>query len=124
MQFALVSAGHDVTALAHGTMSAKESTMINQLLGDPAELLVYALALAIAAGPGQALVLTRTVEGGTRGLLTSLGLQIGTLLHTLAAALRPSTILSTSAPAYAVTPEEVDSDVQRWRLQEAYAENS
>jgi nucleoside-diphosphate-sugar epimerase len=44
---ALVGAGHDETALAHGTMSAKESTMINQLLGDPAG----ALALAIAPGP-------------------------------------------------------------------------
>jgi len=80
--------------------------MIDYLPVDPAVLLAYALtalALVIAPGPGQALVLTRTVEAGTRGgLLTSLGLEIGTLVHTLAAALGLSAILATSATAYAV----------------------
>jgi hypothetical protein len=44
--------------------------MTSYLPVDPALLLAYALAalaLVIAPGPGQALVLTRTVEGGTRG---------------------------------------------------------
>jgi threonine/homoserine/homoserine lactone efflux protein len=58
--------------------------MISQLPVDPAVLLAYALAalaLVMAPGPGQAPVLTRTVESGTRGgLLTSLGLEIGTLV--------------------------------------------
>jgi threonine/homoserine/homoserine lactone efflux protein len=80
--------------------------MTGHLPVEPAVLLAYtlaALALVIAPGPGQALVLTRTVESGTRGgLLTSLGLEIGTLAHTLAAALGLSAILATSATAYAV----------------------
>ena len=57
-----------------------------------------ALALVFAPGLGRALVLMRTVEGGTRGgLLTSLGLEVGTLVHTLAAALGLSAILATPA---------------------------
>ncbi len=80
--------------------------MTDYLPVDPAVLLAYALAalaLVIAPGPGQALVLTRTVEAGTRGgLLTSLGLEVGTLVHTLAAALGLSAILATSATAYAI----------------------
>ncbi len=80
--------------------------MTHYLPVDLAVLLAYALAalaLVIAPGPGQALVLTRTVESGARGgLLTSLGLEIGTLVHTLAAALGLSAILATSATAYAV----------------------
>jgi threonine/homoserine/homoserine lactone efflux protein len=82
------------------------STMTDHLPVEPAVLLAYALAalaLAIAPGPGQALVLTRTVEADTGGgLLTSLGLEIGTLVHTLAAAFGLSAILATSATAYAV----------------------
>ena len=58
-----------------------ENAMIDHWPIDPALLLAYtlaALALVIAPGPAQALVLTRTVEGGTRaGLLTSVGLEIG-----------------------------------------------
>jgi threonine/homoserine/homoserine lactone efflux protein len=80
--------------------------MMDQLPVEPALLLAYALAalaLIIAPGPGQALVLTRTVESGVRGgLLTSLGLEIGTLVHTLAAAVGLSAILATSATAYAL----------------------
>jgi threonine/homoserine/homoserine lactone efflux protein len=80
--------------------------MIDLLPVDPAVLFAYglaALALVIAPGPGQALVLTRTIESGARGgLLTSLGLEIGTLVHTVAAALGLSAILATSATAYAV----------------------
>jgi threonine/homoserine/homoserine lactone efflux protein len=62
---------------------------------------IAAIALVIAPGPGQALVLARTVEGGTRaGVLTAVGLEIGTLAHTCAAALGLSAILATSATAY------------------------
>jgi threonine/homoserine/homoserine lactone efflux protein len=65
--------------------------------------LVAALALVVAPGPGQALVVARTLEGGTRaGLWTGLGLEIGTLAHTVAAAFGLSAILATSATAFAV----------------------
>lgn len=58
-------------------------------------------ALVAAPGPGQALVLTRTFQGGARdGLLTAAGLEIGTLVHTLAAALGLSAVLATSATAF------------------------
>jgi threonine/homoserine/homoserine lactone efflux protein len=64
---------------------------------------IAAFALVLAPGPGQALVVTRSVEGGTRsGILTSFGLEIGTLVHTVAAALGLSAILATSATAFAV----------------------
>jgi threonine/homoserine/homoserine lactone efflux protein len=73
---------------------------------DPSALLTYALAaaaLVIAPGPGQALVLTRTLQGGTRdGVLTALGLEIGTLIHIAAAALGLSAVLTTSATAFNV----------------------
>lgn len=75
-------------------------------LFDSSTLLAFGLtaaALVAAPGPGQALVLTRTLQGGTRsGLLTALGLEIGTAVHTLAAALGLSAILATSATAFAV----------------------
>jgi threonine/homoserine/homoserine lactone efflux protein len=76
------------------------------VLFDTATLMAYciaAIALVIAPGPGQALILARTVAGGTRaGVLTALGLEIGTLVHTLAAALGLSVILATSATAFTV----------------------
>ncbi|MBK8006400.1 MAG: LysE family translocator [Gemmatimonadetes bacterium] len=75
-------------------------------LFEPATLGTYllaAVALMVAPGPGQALVLARTLQGGTRhGVLTALGLELGTLVHTLAAALGLSAILATSAAAFAV----------------------
>jgi threonine/homoserine/homoserine lactone efflux protein len=62
---------------------------------------VASIALVIAPGPGQALVLARTVEGGSRaGILTAVGLEIGTLVHTFAAALGLSAILATSATVF------------------------
>lgn len=62
-----------------------------------------AAALVAAPGPGQALVLARTLQGGARdGLLTAAGLEIGTLVHTAAASLGLSTILATSAAAFDV----------------------
>ncbi|HSE27863.1 MAG TPA: LysE family translocator [Gemmatimonadales bacterium] len=75
-------------------------------LFDGPTLLTFGLAaaaLVAAPGPGQALVLTRTLQGGTRaGVWTALGLEIGTAVHTLAAALGLSAILATSATAFAV----------------------
>src|SRR5215813_6399642 len=62
-----------------------------------------ALALVAAPGPGQALVMARTLQGGARaGLLTSLGLNVGTLTHTVAAALGLSAVLMASATAFTV----------------------
>jgi threonine/homoserine/homoserine lactone efflux protein len=75
-------------------------------LFDTSTLLTFGLAsaaLVAAPGPGQALVLTRALQGGTRsGVLTAFGLEIGTVIHTLAAALGLSAILATSATAFAV----------------------
>jgi len=72
-------------------------------LFDTSTLVTFGLAsaaLVAAPGPGQALVLTRTLQGGTRsGLLTACGLEVGTAAHTLAAALGLSAILATSAAA-------------------------
>jgi threonine/homoserine/homoserine lactone efflux protein len=60
-----------------------------------------AAALVAAPGPGQALVLARTFQGGARdGLLTAAGLEIGTLLHTAAASAGLSAVLATSAAAF------------------------
>lgn len=65
--------------------------------------LVAATALVLAPGPGQAIVLGRSLSGGRMaGVLTSLGLNVGTLAHTLAAAFGLSAILATSAVAYSV----------------------
>jgi threonine/homoserine/homoserine lactone efflux protein len=73
---------------------------------DARTLLTYSLAafaLVLAPGPAQALVITRSVEGGTRsGLLTCLGLEIGTVVHTAAASVGLSAILLTSATAFAL----------------------
>jgi len=65
--------------------------------------LAVAVALIAAPGPGQALVMARTLQGGARaGLLTSLGLNVGTLTHTVAAALGLSAVLMASATAFTV----------------------
>ena len=65
--------------------------------------LAVAVALIAAPGPGQALVMARTLHGGARaGLLTSLGLNLGTLTHTVAAALGLSAVLMASATAFTV----------------------
>jgi RhtB (resistance to homoserine/threonine) family protein len=73
---------------------------------DTSTLLIYivaATALVLAPGPGQALVLARSISGGRKaGVLTSLGLNVGTLVHTLAAGLGLSAILASSALAFSV----------------------
>jgi threonine/homoserine/homoserine lactone efflux protein len=63
--------------------------------------LAAAAALVAAPGPGQALVIARTLQGDLRsGLLTSVGLNLGTLVHTIAAALGLSALLLASATAF------------------------
>ena len=75
-------------------------------LFDAATFVTYlgtAAALVAAPGPGQALVMARTLQGGVRaGLLTSLGLNLGTVVHTVAAALGLSALLLASATAFTV----------------------
>ncbi len=61
------------------------------------------IAIILAPGPAQALVLARTVSDGRRaGIMTALGLNIGTLIHARAAAVGISAILATSAIAFAI----------------------
>ncbi|HRI17568.1 MAG TPA: LysE family translocator [Burkholderiaceae bacterium] len=73
---------------------------------DPASDLVFlgaSIALILVPGPAQALVVAGTLAGGPRqGALTAVGLNIGTLVHTLAAALGLSAVLATSSLAFAV----------------------
>ncbi|HZW89966.1 MAG TPA: LysE family transporter, partial [Myxococcaceae bacterium] len=65
--------------------------------------LAAAAALVAAPGPGQALVMARTLQGDLRaGLLTSIGLNLGTVGHTVAAALGLSALLLASATAFTV----------------------
>ena len=65
--------------------------------------LVAAAALVLAPGPAQALVIARSVERGPgAGLVTVLGLDLATMVHTMAAALGLSALLATSATAFTV----------------------
>jgi threonine/homoserine/homoserine lactone efflux protein len=73
---------------------------------DAGTLLSYtaaALLLAAAPGPGQMLVLARSIGGGRAvGVATALGLGVGSLVHTLAAAVGLSQLLVRSASVYAL----------------------
>ncbi len=73
-------------------------------LFDSTTLITYAFAaivLVLTPGPGQASVMAYTINGGRKhGLLAALGLEVGTLTHTLAAGLGLSAILATSAIAF------------------------
>jgi threonine/homoserine/homoserine lactone efflux protein len=65
--------------------------------------LASCLALIIVPGPAQALVLARTLADGPRaGTLTAIGLNIGTLCHSMAAAMGLSAVLASSALAFAI----------------------
>lgn len=58
-------------------------------------------ALIVAPGPAQALVIARTLsEGRLVGALTAIGLNVGTLFHSVAAALGLSALLASSALAF------------------------
>ncbi len=64
--------------------------------------LAACLGVVLAPGPAQALVLSRALgEGRRAGVLTAVGLNVGTLLHALAAGLGLSALLATSATAFA-----------------------
>jgi threonine/homoserine/homoserine lactone efflux protein len=73
---------------------------------DAGRLLPYTLAvvaLILAPGPNQAMVVARSLNGGRRaGIATSLGVNTGTAVHTIAAALGLSALLATSALAVAI----------------------
>lgn len=65
--------------------------------------LAASLVIIIAPGPAQALVLTRSLgRGPMAGVLTALGLNAGTLFHTVAAGLGVSAILAASSFAFSV----------------------
>jgi len=65
--------------------------------------LAASIAIILAPGPAQALVLARSLgEGRKAGILTGIGLNVGTLVHTLAAALGLSAILASSALAFTI----------------------
>ncbi|HEX3302526.1 MAG TPA: LysE family translocator [Thermomicrobiales bacterium] len=72
---------------------------------DADRLLPYTLAvvaLILAPGPNQAMVVARSLNGGRRaGIMTSLGVNTGTAFHTVSAALGLSALLATSALAFA-----------------------
>jgi threonine/homoserine/homoserine lactone efflux protein len=64
--------------------------------------LLASIAIILAPGPAQALVLVRSISGGSKaGVMTGIGLNVGTIVHALAAALGLSAILATSAAAFA-----------------------
>ena len=65
--------------------------------------LVACAAFILAPGPAQALVVAKTLaEGRCVGVLTAIGLNIGTLFHAVAAALGLSALLASSALAFSV----------------------
>lgn len=65
--------------------------------------LAVCIGLILAPGPGQALTIARTLSGGFRaGILTATGLNLGTLVHALAAGLGLSAVLATSALAFSI----------------------
>jgi threonine/homoserine/homoserine lactone efflux protein len=64
--------------------------------------LAASVAIIVAPGPAQALVLARSIsEGRKAGVMTGLGLNVGTIVHAIAAAIGLSAILVTSAVAFA-----------------------
>lgn len=68
-----------------------------------AAFLVASVVLVLMPGPGQALVLARSMSGGFRaGLAATLGLNTGTVLHAAAAGLGLSAVLAASATAFTV----------------------
>ena len=59
--------------------------------------------IVLAPGPAQAMVLARSISGGRKaGIMTALGLNVGTMFHAVAAGIGTSAILATSAVAFSV----------------------
>jgi threonine/homoserine/homoserine lactone efflux protein len=73
---------------------------------EPQVLITYiaaSIAIILSPGPAQALVLARTISDGTKnGIVTALGLNVGTIFHAVAAALGLSAIIATSPVAFGV----------------------
>lgn len=73
---------------------------------EPSSYLVFLAAsvvLILAPGPAQALVVATSLDRGpVHGALTAVGLNVGTLLHAVAAGLGLSAILASSALAFSV----------------------
>ena len=71
---------------------------------DSSRLLPYTLAvvaLVLAPGPNQAMVIARSLNGGRRaGITASFGINAGTFVHTIAAAVGLSAVIATSAVAF------------------------
>ena len=64
---------------------------------------VAALLLLLTPGPAVLFIVTRTVEQGRRaGLVSMLGVHVGTLVHVAAAAAGVSAVLATSATAFGI----------------------
>jgi threonine/homoserine/homoserine lactone efflux protein len=65
--------------------------------------LIASVAIILAPGPAQALVLARSIsEGRKSGMVTALGLNVGTVFHAVAVALGLSAVLATSALAFSI----------------------
>jgi threonine/homoserine/homoserine lactone efflux protein len=59
--------------------------------------------IILAPGPAQALVLARSISDGKQsGVMTALGLNVGTIFHAVAAAFGLSAILASSAVAFTI----------------------
>ncbi len=73
---------------------------------DSTTLLTYvvaSVAIILAPGPAQALVLARTLsEGRKAGIITAIGLNTATIVHALIAALGLSAVLATSSAAFSI----------------------
>lgn len=65
--------------------------------------LLACVALILLPGPGQAMTIARTLSGGFRaGAVTAFGLNVGTVVHALAAGFGLSGVLASSDTAFAV----------------------
>lgn len=63
--------------------------------------LAASIVIILAPGPAQALVLARSLGAGRNaGIMTALGLNVGTIFHAVAAGLGLSAVLATSALAF------------------------
>lgn len=63
--------------------------------------LAASIVIILAPGPAQALVLARSLgEGRSAGIMTAVGLNVGTIFHAVAAGLGLSAVLATSALAF------------------------
>ncbi|HEY3067471.1 MAG TPA: LysE family translocator [Methylomirabilota bacterium] len=75
--------------------------MLGTELGSLSLFIVAALALLLTPGPAVLYIVTRSLDGGRRaGLISVLGVHVGTLVHVVAAAAGLSALLATSVVAF------------------------